>query len=59
MMELGLELVRIASLILLDRILIYSFGMGKGLTTGTPHWFGLRSLGKPYLHVGGLGATPV
>ena len=46
-------------LILLDRILIYSFGVGKGLTTGTSHWFGLRALGKPYLHVGGLGAAPM
>jgi hypothetical protein len=25
-------------LILTDRILIYSFGMGQGLTTGTSHW---------------------
>ena len=32
--------------------------MGKGLTTGTSHWFGLGALGKPYLHVGGLGAAP-
>ena len=46
-------------LILTDRILIYSFGMGQGLTTGTSHWFGLRALGKPYLHVGGLGAAPM
>ena len=46
-------------LILPDRILIYSFGVGKGLTTGTSHWFGLRALGKPYLHVGGLGAAPM
>jgi hypothetical protein len=45
-------------LILPDRILKYSFGVGKGLTTGTSHWFGLRALGKPYLHVGRLGAAP-
>jgi hypothetical protein len=32
----------------LDRILIYSLEVGKGLTTGTSHWFGLRALGKPY-----------
>ena len=50
--------VVLAPLILPDRILIYSFGMGKGLTTGTSHWFGLRALGKPYLHVGGLCAAP-
>jgi hypothetical protein len=48
--------VVLAPLILLDRILIYSFGVGKGRTTGTSHWFGLRTLGKPYLHVGGLAA---
>lgn len=35
-------------LILPDRILVYSFGVGKGLTTGTSHWFGLRALGKSY-----------
>lgn len=40
------------------RILIYSFGVGKGLTTDNSHWFGLRALGKPYLHVEGLGAAP-
>jgi hypothetical protein len=33
--------------------------MGKGLTAGISHWFGLRALGKPYLLVGGLGAIPV
>jgi hypothetical protein len=33
--------------------------VGKSLTTGTSHWFGLRALGKPYLHVGGLGAAPM
>jgi hypothetical protein len=43
----------------LNRILIYSFGVGKGLTTGTFHWFGLRALGKLYLHVGGLGIAPM
>ena len=37
--------------------LIYSFGVGKGLTTGASLWFGLRALGKPYLHVRGLRAT--
>ena len=46
-----------APLILADRILIYSLGMCKGLTTGTTLWFDLRALGKPYLHVGGLGAA--
>jgi hypothetical protein len=46
-------------LILLDRILIYSFGVGQGLTTGTSHWLGPRALGKPYLHVGRLGAAPM
>ena len=45
-------------LILPDRILIYSFGVGKGLSTVTSHWFGLRALGNPYMHVGGLGAAP-
>jgi hypothetical protein len=45
-------------LILLVRILIYSFGLGQGLTTGTSHWLGLRALEKPYLYVGGLGAAP-
>jgi hypothetical protein len=44
-------------LILPDRILIYSLGVGQGLTTGSSQWFGLRALGKPYLHVGGLGAA--
>ena len=39
-------------LFLLDRILIYNFGVGKGLTTGTSNWFGLRALGKHYLHMG-------
>jgi hypothetical protein len=34
-----------------------SFGVGKGLTTGTSHWFDLRALGNPYLHVGGLCAA--
>ena len=33
--------------------------MGKCLTTGTSHWLGLRALGKNYLHVGGLGASPM
>jgi hypothetical protein len=46
-------------LILRDRILTYSCGMGKGLTTVTSHWFGLRALGKPHLHVAGLGAAPM
>ena len=45
-------------LILLDRILIYSFGVDEGLTTGASQWFGLRALGKPHLHVGRLGAAP-
>ena len=39
-------------LILLDRIFIYSFGVGKGLTTDMSYGFGLRALGKPYLYVG-------
>jgi RNase adaptor protein for sRNA GlmZ degradation len=39
-------------------ILIYSFGVGKGLATDSSHWFDLRALGKPYLHVGRLGAAP-
>jgi hypothetical protein len=43
----------------LDRILICTFGMGKGLTTGTSHWFGLTGLEKPYLHIRGLGAQAV
>ena len=30
-------------LILLDRILIYSFVVGQGLTTGTFHWLDLRA----------------
>ena len=57
--RLGQQSISHTPLILLDRILIYSFGVGKGLTTGTSHWFGLRALGKPYLHVGGLGAAPM
>jgi hypothetical protein len=28
--------------ILLDRIFIYSFGVGQGLTGGTSHWLGMR-----------------
>jgi hypothetical protein len=47
------------TLILQDRILLYSFAVSKGLTTGTSHWFGLRALGKTYLHVGELGAAPM
>lgn len=31
------------SLILQNRILIYSFGAGQGLTTCTSHWLGLRA----------------
>ena len=46
-------------LILLDRILIYSLGVGQGLTVGTSHWLGLSAWRKPYLHVGGLGAAPI
>lgn len=30
-------------LILLDRILTYSFGVGQGLTAGISYWFGLRA----------------
>ena len=33
-------------------------GVIQGLTAGTSHWLGLRVWGKPYLHVGGLGAIP-
>jgi hypothetical protein len=36
-------------LILLDRTLIYSFGVSQGLTTVTSRWHGLWALGKPYL----------
>ena len=45
-------------LILPDRILLYSFGVGQGLTIGTSHWLCLRALGKAYLHMGGLGFAP-
>jgi hypothetical protein len=38
---------------------IYRFGVGQGLTTGISYWLGLRTLGKPYLHVGRLGASPM
>jgi hypothetical protein len=31
----------------------------QGSTAGTPHRFGLRVWGKPYLHVGRLGAAPM
>ena len=33
-------------------------GVIQGLTAGTSHWLGLRVWGKPYLHVGRLGAAP-
>ena len=33
-------------------------GVIQGLTAGTSHWLGLRVWGKPYLHVGRLGAIP-
>ena len=45
------------SKLLLASTIVSSFGMGQGLTTGTSHWLSLRALGKPYLHVGGLGAA--
>ena len=38
-----------------DRILIYSFGVGQGLTAGTFHWIGLRVWGYLNLHVRDLG----
>jgi hypothetical protein len=37
--------VVLTSLILLDRILIYSFGMGKCLITDISHWFWSESFG--------------
>jgi hypothetical protein len=33
-------------------------GVIQGWTTGTSHWLGLRIWGKPYLHMGSLGAVP-
>ena len=44
-------------LILQDRVLIYSFGVGQGLTVYTSLAWS-ESLEIPYLHVGGLGAAP-
>ena len=45
-------------LFLLDRIFIYSFGVGWVLTIGASYWLDLRGLGIPYLHVGwGCGAA--
>ena len=48
---LGWQSSSCTSLILPNRILIYSFGVFQGLAIGTSHWLGLRALGKPYLHV--------
>jgi hypothetical protein len=43
-------------LFLLDRFLIYSFGVGNGLIAGASYCLGLRAWGYiPYLHVEGLG----
>jgi hypothetical protein len=33
-------------------------GVIRGSTAGTSHWLELRVWGKPYLHVGRLGAVP-
>jgi hypothetical protein len=41
-------------LILLDRFLIYSFGVDKGLTTDTSLWFCLRALGEALFAYGRL-----
>jgi hypothetical protein len=57
--RLGQQSTSHTPLILQNKILIHSFGVGNSLTTGTSHWFGLRALGKPYLHMGGLGAAPL
>ena len=43
-------------LLLLDRMFIYSFGVGNGLIAGASYCLGLRAWGYiPYLHVEGLG----
>jgi hypothetical protein len=34
-------------------------GVIQGSTADTSHWLGLRVWGKPYLHVGRIGAAPM